>query len=60
MKLFQVILGISVALLVCLGINVHADEQEHEFVHLIKDLLQGDELKTFQSELYFKIHMQID
>lgn len=59
MKLFQVILGFSVALLLCLGMNVHADDQEHEFVHLIKNLLQGDELKTFQSKIYTKIHMHI-
>lgn len=59
MKLFQVILAFSVSLLLCLGINAHADDQEHEFVHLIKNLLQGDELKTFQSKIYTKIHMNI-
>jgi len=26
--------------------------QEQEFVNLVKDLLQGDELKTFQSKFY--------
>ncbi|CAL8132790.1 unnamed protein product [Orchesella dallaii] len=29
--------------------HVNGDEQEHEFVNLVKDLLQGDELKTFQN-----------
>lgn len=50
MRAYQ--LAISFILVVgCLVIPPYAaEEQEHEFVNLVKDLLQGDELKTFQSK----------
>ncbi|ODM88724.1 hypothetical protein Ocin01_17957 [Orchesella cincta] len=40
----------SIVLILIVGVvNAKADEQEHEFVNLVKDLLQGEELKTFQN-----------
>lgn len=51
MKNYQILIAFVATLLVSFAtVRGTGQEQEHEFVNLVKNLLQGDELKTFQSK----------